>query len=1396
MTTANGDARLSLLYKIGLVLLVGLISLVSLLFYLQTRHGFRHVIIPVVSKFTGAKLEARDGFFSLPGSLEVEGLLYEDPASKMSFDAERLALRATVWSILSEGVPKIEDLELKKANLRVVILSGTEDAPVEEREVEPTKSTRFIPVAVEHASFQELAVVVQQDGSRTTARVNATLDQLGPGRAGSVKIQTGFLLERDGTQDLSGTVDLALSVEIGSGGTPIKWNGSNRVLLRPGRGSLEPGDPAVFNVAQMIEGEYAHGEETVRVSSNVAISKAGAALGTVELTASTDGGKRPAVTDASLTISGITGETLNVLLGGTGPTRMHAGRFDAHFEAHIEGPQTSVRGTLNGSGIRLKAGKQEASPPINVSLQHVGSFDSATKDVAIETLTLSIADGSKTLLSGALDRPVSLRLEHTGEGTSSPGVTGEAAVFSLRLAQSDVQELRPWLGLMGNDPLKGVTEGRLGASLAVSIYKQGAVVDVAGKLESSGLILRGEGSGRAGLVGPLAIVAAWKSRLSEMKLLTLDSLAATIGLKGKQVGTLQAKGAVRIAPTTELTALTGALKLSGLPGETLNPLLGQWSQARIARAGVDGHADVVVDEGRAKWEVDLSGRDIQLRLPDAKTDAPSVDLLVKQAGDFDRKSSKLRLDQLNVQVIERRSPVVALSLDQPLTLSLAEDKKDDPSQSGGTQEPITLGLRVNHFNVHQLRPWLALAGSQALTPIREGALDADLKVRLKGTDEVAVAGRLDLEEILIEREEKRPSAPVTLGTEVRAKVVDRSRVVVDSWTVRARYGKKLLAQLHLAGSAETAGATDLSLDVMASNLSELVGRLGLLTERQQEMISGGNLKGNVRVKTAGEAKPLTLRGALRSDNLNIRLDKTHQMTRTIDFEVELDVDGARTVADLHRVEVTIESDKGKAGTISASGRWPLADAALTAPAGVVNMTVKEWDSAPFVDFFGILPGRGTGPLPVNADIKFTQESGGKTVVVQGKETVGPISVTVKGRDREVATLRLEHHISRSGDEIRVGALALTAERPKGRADRVALSGGLRTGESPRLQLLGSVDAFDADWYLALTSPPSEQPPGGKVSEKKPDTTGDESGIGVPLDLDVDLAIGTVVYRSLEIGKGRLIAKGDGQRIQATLEPTGIAGGSVRATIIVALKGKHPEFSWNTKGDALDIGIITKALSGEPEPRIKGRGKFTSEGTGRGQGEALRQSLDGNVVFDVADGQFVKSPALEFLAEQTRIDEFKHLGFKTLHGELHVKDGWVHVKQIRADNPAVSVEASGKVGLDGRVDMQVQPKVGPAFSENVKIPCLDQFAKTADGFTVLPVAVTVTGTAENPEYGAKVATTGTVGRTVGSLVGTVADVLTGCTGGEGAKRTTEEAVEAISEKATDLLEGLLGGKKKR
>lgn len=1184
-------------------------------------------------------------------------------------------------------------------------------------------------------------------------------------------------------------------MDVGPGGTSIKWNGSNRALVRTGRGSLETADPEVVSFEQTFAGEYEQAVQHLRAFSNLTISKGGIQLGTAELTAATDRAKRPAVTDASLTFAGVRGAALNLWLGETAPAHVHEGRFDARIDAHVEGPRTSARGKMTGSGVRLRLGEREVSPPVDLLLQQAGSFDAAARDVAIETLTLTIGDRAKTLLSGALDRPVSLHLDRPTVGTQPAGVGAEPAVFSLRLTRSEIGELRPWIALVGNNQLKEVAAGRFGGALVVSLYEQEAMVDVAGTLEGTDVMLRSEGTGAAGLVGPLAIVADWKSRLTGLHLFKLDPVTTSVSLKDKQVVALRATGAWRFGDVTELIGLDGTVNLTGFPGRTLNPLLGLWSQTRIGGAQIDGHAEVAIDETRGRWEADVSGQAIQLRLPDATADAPPLDMKIKQAGAFDRASQKLRLDQLSVQVVENRRPVVTLSLDQPLTLSMAPRKEGDASKTGGTPEPITLELRVDRLGLHQLRPWVALTGSQPLSAIRGGALDTDLKVRLTGTDDVAVAGRLDLEEVTFERGETRASVPVTLGTEVRASIVGRSRVTVDSWTVGAKDGNTLLAQARLAGSADSAGATNLVLDITASDLSKFVDRLGLLTERQREMISGGTLKGDVRVAKAGQAKPLTVKTGLRSTNLNIRLDSTHQLTRTLDLQADITVDGARTIADIQRVQVDVESMGAKAGTLMASGRWPLPAKGTTTPAGRVNVSVKEWDSGPVVDFFGILPGRQVGPLPLTGEITLTQDESGKTLAVQGEETIGPIGVAGKGDDLKLTTLHLEHDVVRSGDAIRVAALSLTADRPKGRLDRVAVTGSLRTGPRPRLRLRGSVDALDADWYGALTAQPSEQPLTDKSSGKPQDAKDNETGFGVPLDIDVDLAIGTVTYRTLDIGKGRLVAKGDGNRMQATLEPTGLAGGSVQGTGTIVLKGGQPEFGWDAKGNALELGILTNVAFAGPERRVTGRAKFTTSGTGRGQGEAFRQSLDGTAVFDVVDGQFVKSPVLEFLAEQTHIDEFRGLGFKTLHGKLQIKDGWVHLKPVRADGPVISVEASGKIGLDGRLDAQVRPKIGPAVSKHVKIPCLHQFARTLDGFTVLPVTVTVKGTTENPAFGATTAITSTVERDVEAVIGTIADAFTGCRRGHAIQKATKQAVEDISESGEEIIKDLFGGKKK-
>ena len=119
MTLVSRQGRLSLLRKLGLVFLVLLISVTILLVYAQTRHAFRHLLIPLAVHVTGAKLDVRDGQLSLRGALEADGLMYEDAAAGVSIDAERLVLNMTPWSFVKEGVLQIDNLELKEANLRI-----------------------------------------------------------------------------------------------------------------------------------------------------------------------------------------------------------------------------------------------------------------------------------------------------------------------------------------------------------------------------------------------------------------------------------------------------------------------------------------------------------------------------------------------------------------------------------------------------------------------------------------------------------------------------------------------------------------------------------------------------------------------------------------------------------------------------------------------------------------------------------------------------------------------------------------------------------------------------------------------------------------------------------------------------------------------------------------------------------------------------------------------------------------------------------------------------------------------------------------------------------------------------------------------------------------------------
>src|SRR5689334_8169817 len=162
-----------LVEKLGLVLLVTLIVLGSLLVYLQTPHGFRHVIVPLAAKLTGATFEVRDGMLTLGGLLHIEGFRYEDPTMGLTIDAERLTLRAAWWSFMTGAIPRIDAIELQQAQIWInmtLMASGTREAENGQTRARPAL------VAIERARLDNLTVIVEQADHRITGRVSAMLN--------------------------------------------------------------------------------------------------------------------------------------------------------------------------------------------------------------------------------------------------------------------------------------------------------------------------------------------------------------------------------------------------------------------------------------------------------------------------------------------------------------------------------------------------------------------------------------------------------------------------------------------------------------------------------------------------------------------------------------------------------------------------------------------------------------------------------------------------------------------------------------------------------------------------------------------------------------------------------------------------------------------------------------------------------------------------------------------------------------------------------------------------------------------------------------------------------------------------------------------------------------------
>jgi hypothetical protein len=486
------------------------------------------------------------------------------------------------------------------------------------------------------------------------------------------------------------------------------------------------------------------------------------------------------------------------------------------------------------------------------------------------------------------------------------------------------------------------------------------------------------------------------------------------------------------------------------------------------------------------------------------------------------------------------------------------------------------------------------------------------------------------------------------------------------------------------------------------------------------------------------------------------------LTYSLLAEGTAELNAVRTDIEMNKIGMTLESKGMPAGTLTLAGTWPIAASKQN---GAITVVTKGLDAAPLADVFGVFPGREHGPLPVSADVSIVRDSASGKLVVRGQEILGPIRVARKGEGgkQNEATLHIEHDLSRQNDEIRVAGLTVTADRPGGQPDRMTAGGIVRIGGQPGAQLKVEIASLDAAWHAALFSRPEPVPQtsANRAVEKDRGGRAEPSGLSLLTNLDAEISIGSISYNTLMIGPGHVIAKGTSERLEAKLEPTVIADGRVDAIATLVRQDKQMQLTWSGKGQGLNVETIMQAVEPSQEAVMKGTGSFMTSGAGLLNEEPLRTHASGTFNFNIADGQFIRAPMLQFLSKYTHIKELEQMGFDALQGKVRLEGGWIYADSLAATGPLASLDGNVSVSSDDAVDGRIFVKIGPSLANRIKIPCMSALLKTSDGFTALPFAVRIGGSMNNLTYIPDTAAWDKTKGGIASLADTMKNLLRGC-----------------------------------
>jgi len=264
----------------------------------------------------------------------------------------------------------------------------------------------------------------------------------------------------------------------------------------------------------------------------------------------------------------------------------------------------------------------------------------------------------------------------------------------------------------------------------------------------------------------------------------------------------------------------------------------------------------------------------------------------------------------------------------------------------------------------------------------------------------------------------------------------------------------------------------------------------------------------------------------------------------------------------------------------------------------------------------------------------------------------------------------------------------------------------------RVQLKG--DKFDADRYMPAKSEEAKGATAARQSEVKQQEASAVAGAGssplpnaptqvawsndklLPvdrlraLDLQADLAFGSLTLDKLPISDAQLQATGQGGLVTLQTLRGGLYNGSFEAKGTVDVRPAVPQIGINTKINRVPVEHFIKAEDKEQAPPVKGLLTLTSDLTATGNSQkALVDTLNGSANFTINDGVLVNANLEQQLCQAIATLNRKPLSgeprgkdtpFEELRGSLVIRNGVASNPDLKARIPGLTVNGHGDLDL--------------------------------------------------------------------------------------------------------------------